>query len=292
MNDIVISAIPSTGHDEAHLRRLAGSLGAASSHPVSRAVAATVLPADRLILSKLREFGGQGVIGETTGRKVLLGRPAFLSEHGISIPTIPDHDGPLVGVADNDIFAGWLLLADEPRAEAAVALADLRSLGLTRQILLTGDRMAVAQHIGDALGITDIRAELTPEHKLTAVHTERVAGFRPLVVGDGINDALALKAGTVGVAMGANGTDVALASADLVLTTSDLRRLATGIRLSRRCRTTIAVNVAIGLGWTAVIIGAAVLGAVGPITAVILHNVGTIAVIINSGRLLAYDENA
>ena len=85
---------------------------------------------------------------------------------------------------------------------------------------------------------------------------DRAPGFRPLVVGDGINDSLALKAGAVGVAMGAQGTDVALASADLVLMTSDLRRLATCIRLSRRCRRTIHVNVAIGLGWTFVLVAA------------------------------------
>jgi len=114
-----------------------------------------------------------------------------------------------------------------------------------------------------------------------------------MVVGDGINDSLALRAGAVGVAMGTQGSDIALASADLALMTNDLRRLATCIRLSRRCRKTIYVNVAIGLGFTFGLValsGFGVLGAAAPIIAAILHNVSTFLGIGNSGRLLLFDE--
>ena len=189
-----------------------------------------------------------------------------------------------------DRFQGWLLLADEPRAEAAAALADLRSLGLTRQIMLTGDRRSVAETMAKRLGIDEVQAEVLPQQKLERVLAETAAGRHPLVVGDGINDALALKAGAVGVAMGAQGTDVALASSDLVLMTSNLKRLGTCIRLSRRCRRTINLNVAIGLGWTLAIIGGAALGLFGPVAAVLLHNLGTLAVMANAGRLLKFDE--
>ena len=132
-----------------------------------------------------------------------------------------------------------------------------------------------------------------PEQKMRRVLAEIRAGFRPLVVGDGINDTLALKVGAVGVAMGAQGTDVALASADLVLMSSDLRRLATAIRLSRRCRRTIHVNVAIGLGWTLALVGlaaAGVLGAEGAIIAALLHNLSTFLGLGNAGRLLLFNE--
>jgi P-type E1-E2 ATPase len=119
------------------------------------------------------------------------------------------------------------------------------------------------------------------------------AGERPMVVGDGINDSLALKAGAVGVAMGAQGTDVALASADLVLMSSDLRRLGTAIRLSRRCRRTIQVNVGMGLGWTLVMMGlsaAGVLGVEGAVIAAVMHNLSTFLGVANAGRLLLFDE--
>ena len=190
-------------------------------------------------------------------------------------------------------FLGWLLFADQPRPEAAQAVRELAALGLDRQVLLTGDRAAVARRVADQVGIAEVEAEVLPQGKLARVLAEIAAGHRPLVVGDGINDSLALKAGAVGIAMGAGGTDAALASADLVLMGSDLRRLATAIRLSRRCRRTIHVNVAIGLGWTVVLIAAAaagLLGAEGAIVAALLHNVGTLLGLGNAGRLLLFDE--
>jgi P-type E1-E2 ATPase len=214
-------------------------------------------------------------------------------ELGIAISTEPNHDGPIAGVARSNKFLGWMLLADEPRPEASEAIEDLRELGLRRQVLLTGDRMSVARRIADVLGLTDVRAEALPAEKMTCVLDEIGAGYRPMVVGDGINDSLSLKVGAVGVAMGARGSDVALASADLVLMTNDLRRLGTCIRLSRRCRRTIYVNVAVGLGWTVVIVAAAatgVMGASGAIIAALLHNFSTLVVMANAGRLLKFQE--
>jgi P-type E1-E2 ATPase len=186
-----------------------------------------------------------------------------------------------------------MLFADQPRPEAMEALTDLLALGLERQVLLTGDRAQVAGRIGAGLGITDICAEAMPEQKMRRVLEEIDAGFQPMVVGDGINGSLELKAGAMGIAMGARGTDVALASADVVLMTSDLRRLATAIRLSRRCRRTIHVNVALGLGWTVVLVAVAAaggLGAQGAIVAAVLHNLSTFLGMANAGRLLLFDE--
>jgi P-type E1-E2 ATPase len=125
------------------------------------------------------------------------------------------------------------------------------------------------------------------------VLAEAQAGHRPLVIGDGINDALALKAGAVGMALGARGADIAAASADIVLVANDLRRVPTAIRLARRCRSTLAVNVALGLGWTLAVIVAAAAGALGSngaLIAAVLHNIGTFAVLANAGRLLRFDE--
>jgi heavy metal translocating P-type ATPase len=286
----VVCLVPGQEHA---LVRLAAALGAGSSHPVSQA-AARHCPADgRPEVSDVREIGGFGVTGTVDGRLAAMGRPDLFGQEGAVAPLPPSHDGPIAGVSHDGILLGWLLFADQPRPEAVAALAELRTLGLERQILLTGDRMQVAGRIGGQLGIADIHAEALPEQKMRRVLAEIDAGFRPMVVGDGINDSLALKVGAIGIAMGAQGTDVALASADLVLMTSDLRRLATAIRLSRRCRRTIHVNVAIGLGWTVALVGLAAsggLGAQGAIVAALLHNLSTFLGLGNAGRLLSFDE--
>jgi P-type E1-E2 ATPase len=288
------SVEPAESHwSNAEIIRLAAALGANSSHPVSRGLARLMLQEDHVELSDVQETGGLGVTAIEDGLTVALGRIELFARLGVKATPLPDHDGPVVGVSRGDSFLGWLLLADQPRPEASAAIAELRALGLERQVLLTGDRDRVARRIGMALGITDIRSEALPEQKMERVLREVNEGFRPLVVGDGINDSLALKVGAVGVAMGAQGTDVALASADIVLMTSDLRRLGTCLRLSRRCRHTIHVNVAIGLGWTILLVGLAAsgtLGAEGAIIAAIVHNFSTLLGMANAGRLLRFDE--
>jgi heavy metal translocating P-type ATPase len=284
-------ARPEAGVPPDHLVRLGASLGAASSHPVSRAAAG--ISGDRAELTDTRELGGFGLTALLEGEVVALGRPDLFARLGVAAPPPPAHDGPIAGVSQGGRFLGWLLFADEAREGARAAVAELRGLGLGHQLLLTGDRLAVAERIAAEVGIDTVCAEALPEQKMARVLAEIAAGHTPLVVGDGINDSLALKAGAVGIAMGAQGADVALASADLVLMTSDLGRLATCIRLSRRCRRTIHVNVAIGLGWTVVIVAMAAfggLGAEGAIVAALLHNASTLAGVANAGRLLLFDE--
>jgi len=283
-----------TGGNREALLRLAASLGAASSHPISRALAALATSDARLPLSDIRERHGLGVVARTVQGEAALGRPELFDHLGIATPPVPCHDGPVAGVALDGQFLAWLLLADTVRPEAATALADLRALGLNRQLLLTGDRQTVADALAQEVVISDVQAQALPEDKLHRVITEIQAGFRPMVVvGDGINDSLALKAGAVGVAMGAGGADIALASADIVLIGSDLRRLGTCIRLSRLCRHTLQVNVGIGLGWTLAIVACAacgLLGAGGAMIAAMLHNLSTLLVLSNAGRLLQFHE--
>jgi len=283
------------GTDEKAMSRLASSLGATSSHPVSRALIDLAPEHERLAVAEVKETRGLGVTGRVAGERVALGRVELFRELGVAAPAPPDHDGPIAGLSRGEKFLGWLLLADEPRPEARAVVAELHDLGLIRQVLLTGDRTTEALRIAHDVGLTEIRAEALPAQKMQYVLDEIGAGHRPLVVGDGINDALALKAGAVGAAMGAQGTDVALASADIVLMTNDLRRLGTCVRLSRRCRRTIYVNVGLGLGWTVMIIGAAstgILGASGALVAAVMHNAGTLAVMANAGRLLKFQESS
>jgi len=281
------------GADAQLVRRIAGSLGAASNHPLSRAAAVALPVQERLALTETRELGGFGVTGEYEGRSVALGRADLFTRLGMEIPPPPAHNGPIAGVSCGGRFLGWLLFLDQLRGSAGEAVQDLKQLGIEHMVLLTGDRAAAARQVAEEIQINEVCAEMLPEQKMDRVMAEIKNGRRPMVVGDGINDSLALRAGAVGVAMGSQGADVALASADLALMTNDLRRLGTAIRLSRRCRRTIYVNVAIGLGFTfglIVLSGAGVLGIEAPIIAALLHNLSTFLGLGNAGRLLLFDE--
>jgi Zn2+/Cd2+-exporting ATPase len=284
---------PTAGVDVSRLKQLAASLGASSNHPLSRAAAADVPKAQRLVIEDARELGGFGVTGTYERKVVALGRVDLFERLNIAVPPPPEHNGPIAGVSQDTQFLGWLLFHDELRASADPAVRDLKSLGIERIMLLTGDRSAVAHQVAKQVGITTVNAEMLPEQKMDRVREEINLGYRPMVVGDGINDSLALRAGAVGVAMGAQGADVAMASADLALMTNDLRRLGTCVRLSRLCRRTIYVNVAIGLGFTfalTALAAAGVLGIEAPIIAALLHNVSTFLGLGNAGRLLLFDE--
>ncbi|MEO3723835.1 heavy metal translocating P-type ATPase [Pseudomonas syringae] len=288
-----LQSINSPRADHGSVMALAASLGAASSHPVSRALAGLVSAEQVLVLTDIHERQGLGVVAKTAQGEAALGRPELFAQLGIPTTAIPEHDGPIAGLALNGEFLAWLLLADTVKPEARFALSELRDLGLGRQLLLTGDRQSVAQTLAKDVGLHEVEAQALPEDKLNRVLKEIDNGFRPMVVGDGINDSLALKAGVVGVAMGAGGADIALASADIVLIGSDLRRLGTCVRLSRQCRRTLQVNVIIGLGWTlAIVVFAAFgwLGAAGAMIAALLHNLSTLLVLGNAGRLLRFQE--
>jgi heavy metal translocating P-type ATPase len=289
----LISVEVTPGADPQLARRLGGSLGAGSNHPLSRAAASTVAQDERLILEGIREAGGFGVIGRYGGEEAALGRADLLERLGIPVPPVPIHTGPIAGVGLGGRFLGWLKFSDQLRPGAPEAVQELKQLGIERMILLTGDRVAAARQVAGEAGIDEVDAERLPEQKLDRVMEEIRAGRRPMVVGDGINDSLALRAGAVGVAMGAQGADVALACADLALMTNDLKRLATMIRLSRRCRHTIYVNVTIGVVFAFGLIALASAGALGgeaPIIAALLHNLSTFIGLGNAGRLLLFDE--
>jgi len=288
-----LQSIASLNADTSEVPELAASLGAASSHPVSRALSGLVDQQAYWPLTNIHERQGLGVVAMTEKGEAALGRPELFAQLGITTTLVPEHDGPIAGLALHGEFLAWLLLADSTKPEARFALGELRELGLGRQLLLTGDRQSVARSLAQEVGLNEVQAQALPEDKLNRVLKEIDHGFRPMVVGDGINDSLALKAGVVGVAMGAGGADIALASADIVLIGSDLRRLGTCIRLSRQCRRTLQVNVVIGLGWTlAIVVFAAFgwLGAAGAMIAALLHNLSTLLVLGNAGRLLRFQE--
>jgi heavy metal translocating P-type ATPase len=287
----VVSALPYGSATEQELLRAAVCCASGSRHPVSRAVvraAASAALAPMEPVTFVEEKPGQGVTALAGGQRYLLGRADWLRECGLQVPENPEHGGAVVWAARENELLGCLLLADLPRPEARQAIHELRELNLSRIVLLTGDRRHVAEQVARTLEIEHVVAEVLPEQKLETVQAEKAAGRCVMVVGDGVNDALALASGDVGVAMGAMGSDVALKSADVALMANDLARLPLAVRLSRRTRRTISQNLFIGAGSSVFMLALAALGVVSPIVGAVLHNAGEIYILFNSARLLRF----
>ncbi len=268
------------------LLRDAAAVAHASRHPVSRAVVGRAEALEVVPAEGVEEIHGRGLVGRIGGREVRIGSKRWLDETGIETPALPDHVGPVVYVARDRRAEGVLLLADTPRASAADALAALRALDVRRALLVTGDRREVAEAVAVGLELDRVEAECLPERKLELVREEHGNGRRVMMVGDGVNDALALAEADVGVAMGAIGSAVAVESADVALMTNELGRLPEMVRLSRRTRANIHQNVFIAIFSSLGMMALASFGLISPIIGAAVHNVGTFAVIFNSARLL------
>jgi len=293
----VASIQPVDGLTEEQLLCEALRCAPASRHPVARAIVRA--GAERGCeangrQSRVEELSGNGLRATGEEGTCLLGRREWLRAEGFVVPDNPPHRGSIVwlGRAASPggarVTWGCLLLADRARPEAQEAIRELRQLGVSRSILLTGDRREVAEEIGRRLEIDRIVAEVLPEQKLEVVNAERDTGRLVMMVGDGVNDALALARSDVGVALGAAASDVALRSADVALLADDLGRLPTAVRLARRTRTTIHQNVLLGAGISILFVWLATLGIISPLLGAVLHNVGAAVVILNSARLLRF----
>jgi Cd2+/Zn2+-exporting ATPase len=193
-----------------------------------------------------------------------------------------------MAVSQDGQFLGVLGLADVPRPDVMQTLRALLDLGIEKLVMLTGDNSSVAAQIGRAVGVTDVRAELLPADKLTAIQQLEAEHGQIAMTGDGVNDAPALAAATVGIAMGGAGTAVALETADVALMADDLSKLPFAVGLSRASRAIIQQNLAISLGVIGLLILTSVLGVMQLSGAVILHEGSTILVVLNALRLLRY----
>src|SRR3989344_2613875 len=229
-------------HDFWHL---VGSGEKYSKHPLAKAMldavaAQHIVPKDPEYFEAVR---GKGVRARVDGQAFLSGSRAFLEEEGVSglPPEVTDGGEMVTFFACDGTFLGTLTVSDLPRKEAAEAIGELRTLGM-RVAMVTGDNAAVAGRIADALGIDDVRAGLLPEDKVRIVREFREAGQVVAMRGDGINDAPALAAADIGIAMGGAGTAVAIETAQIVVMHDDLRRLPHVVRLSRRTRRVVIGN--------------------------------------------------
>jgi Cd2+/Zn2+-exporting ATPase len=242
-------------------------------------------------------ISGQGIQEAAAEAAIVLaGRPEFMAERGVAWPAEAQAaveeieaagQSPLV-VAIDGRLAGVIAVADAPRAEARAAIARLRANGVRQVVLLTGDRAGAARAVAAAVGIApeDVHAGLLPEEKVAWVKRLRSEGHRVAMIGDGVNDAPALAAADVGVAMGIGGTDLAMATADVVLMTDDLRQAAAAIQLSRHTLRTIRQNLVFAALWNVAAVALVVFGGLGIVAGALVHNAGSVAVVLNAARLV------
>ena len=297
----VTSLNPVEGVDGADLLRAAASLDQHSRHPVAKAIVQVARQANIALgePEETQEAAGKGVQGKLEGQDVIVGRSRWLGDHGVDgVQEVrerahrKEHEGlSTLYVGRDGKCIGWIGLEDKTREEAKHATEELREIGVKRLTMLTGDRWSVAKKVAGELGCTDVQAECLPEQKLRLVERMREEGNNVAVVGDGVNDAPALAAGDLGIAMGAAGSDVAIGSASIALMSNDLGRLPVLIRLSSKLKKLIVSNLMIG---GLFVVGGATLasmGYFGPITAAILHNVSSFLVIFNSARLVRFEES-
>ena len=295
----VTSLNPEGDTDGTELMRASASLEQHSRHPVANAVTAIARKANLKLpeAEGMEEVRGKGVKGKVAGSEVLVGRAEWLKEEGVDMGSAETRSHreeveglSLLYVARDGKYMGWIGLEDRAREEAQNATSQLKELGIARLTMLTGDRWSVASKVAGELGCTEVQAQCLPEQKLRLVENMQKEGHTVAVVGDGVNDAPALAAGNLGIAMGAAGSDVAIGSASIALLSNDLERLPMLVTLSRKLRSLIAQNLLIGGAFVVVGSGLASFGYFGPIAAAILHNISSFIVIFNSARLVRFEE--
>jgi heavy metal translocating P-type ATPase len=268
---------------------LAASADRRSGHPFAKAI---VTYAQRLNLQLLEPvtfemIQGRGVKATFEGKEVLVGIEALMRENKINFSKFMSTQGTVNYVAVNRRVAGTLELADKVRPGAKEAILRLKKTGIKKVVMLTGDNSVVAHRIAEQLSIEDVQAELLPEDKVNAIVRLEEQGYHVTMVGDGVNDAPALARASVGIAMGARGTQAALEAADIALMTDDLSKIVFARALARRAYRTIQENLYVGVGVVHVLgITAALLGWIGPIQAAMIHLGPDILVFVNSVKLL------
>jgi Cd2+/Zn2+-exporting ATPase len=283
----------------AELLLLAASAEKYSNHPTAKALA-TLAGEAGVPLAEPKDFtetAGRGVKAEINGAKILVGRAQWLKDNGIdasfekSVDLNETEGWSLIFVARNGVCVGWVGMQDQTRAEAKEALAELKEAGVRRIAMISGDRQVVATRVAAEIGCEEAKGDCLPQNKVDFVRAVKAKGYKVAVIGDGVNDAPALAAGDIGIAMGAAGSEVAIHSATIALMNNDLRRLPFLVKLSRSTRAVINQNFAFGVVFIIVGLAATAFGYIGPIVAALLHNVGSLIVIFNSARLVRKGED-
>jgi Cd2+/Zn2+-exporting ATPase len=295
---------PAEGIEPVELLRLAATATQDSRHPVSRAVTEMARRA-RVPLERptaFEEIAGRGLVATAEGVEIRVGRASWLVDPNAglddatraAIETVqsdPEADGlSVLCVVRGRAFIGWIGLEDNARPGAAAAVDQLRQMGIKRLVILTGDRTSVARRVASQMHFEEFKAEVLPHEKLEMVDALKARGYKVAVIGDGVNDAPALAAGDVSIAMGAAGSDVAIHSASIALLNSNLDRIPFLVDLSRRTIGVIRQNLVVGAAFIVVFMALAGAGYLSPVAAAFLHIGSGLLVIFNSARLVRCGE--
>jgi Cd2+/Zn2+-exporting ATPase len=293
----VARVIPAPGRSRTAVLRIAAAVEDNSRHPAARAVVDAAgehgiqsLPA----VDGFVEAAGKGVRGSVDETDVLVGRATWLRENGISLEEAPENESAglsVLYVATGGELIGWIGLEDQLRPGAKAALDQVSRLEIKNRVMLTGDRWAVADRVGNEVGCSHVVAEILPEQKLDAVRLLKKQGHTVAVVGDGVNDAPMLAAGDVSIAMGVAGSDAAVHSASIALMNNEINRIAFLMQLSRKTMNVVAQNLLLSVGSVATVLVLGATGYVHPIAAVLLHTGSALAVVVNSARLVRAGED-
>lgn len=269
-----------------------------SEHPLGKAIVEYYRQKNGSLPKQPENFTmlpGRGVNAICEGQEIFAGNEALLTEQNILLPETlvqaaekAKSDGStVIYLALNGYAAGLIALSDIMRPDAAVTVGAIHQTGINT-ILLTGDALQAASHIARTVGIEEVQANCLPENKLETIKGEQQYGKPVCMVGDGINDAPALKAAHVGIAMGGIGSDIAIDAADIVLVGDDIKEIPHLIQLAQKTMQTIKINLVASMALNFIAIGLAISGVLSPVLGALVHNVGSVAVIINSSLLLKW----
>ncbi len=299
VTDVV--ALEESGKKEADLLSLAAGAESRSAHPLAQAIvrSAQTQAAPVAVMEEVESLTGRGLRAVSNGRTIWIGNRKLMEEARVALPadalqkaeTLQQAGKTLMWIAEEKTALGLIALADTLRKEAAPTMKALQQTGVAHTIMLTGDNTRSASAIAKEIGLTEYRADLLPEDKLTVIRELVNEYGQVAMIGDGVNDAPALANATVGIAMGGAGTDVALETADVALMGDDLSKLPFAVGLGRATRSIIMQNLALALGVIVLLVIASLTGLISIGVAVVFHEGSTLVVVANALRLLGYKQN-
>ncbi|MDO5712902.1 MAG: cation-translocating P-type ATPase [Tissierellia bacterium] len=291
----ISNLLPVPGIDENKLLEVTMNVESKSEHPLAKAILKEG-EKRKLLREEPSDFEmipGKGIQGRLRGNVISCGSKRFLEELGVSIPMekeiqkIIEEGKAIIYVAENQNYLGAIGLSDTLRPEAKQMIQDLKDMD-TRTVLLTGDHQNTANHLGKLIGLTEVFGDLLPEEKVTKIKELEDSQRIICMIGDGVNDAPALKTANVGVAMGSMGSDIAVEAADIALMSDDLSNVSYLKRLSQSTVKTIKGNIILSMAINAIAIALSVMGVLTPVTGALVHNGGSVLVVLNAAML--YDR--